>query len=288
MTRRTGPSGLSVWEELNFLLTNRIPRRFANRLFAWFSQIESPLLARIAIAIWRLFAKLDLEEARTQRFNSLHACFTRELRAGARPVDPDPGLIVSPCDAIVGACGKIDRGMLIQAKGMPYTLRDLLIDPQLAAQYGDGVYVTLRLTSSMYHRFHAPYDGTVERVLYVPGDSWNVNPPALKLVSRLFCQNERAVIPVRLRASGLVVTLVPVAAILVASIRLHFLPALLSAGYRGEADIACDACFNKGDELGWFQHGSTIIVLAPKGCELCGFVVEGELVRVGRPLMALP
>ena len=99
---------LLLREDISFLLTNRIPRQLTNRLFSWFSQIEAPLLARASIAIWRRFTDLDLSDARTQRFASLHACFTRELKPGARPVDRDPHIITSPCDAIVGACGQID------------------------------------------------------------------------------------------------------------------------------------------------------------------------------------
>jgi phosphatidylserine decarboxylase len=275
-------------EDLNFLITNRIPRRFANRFIGWFSQIESPLLAKASIGLWSLFADLDLSEAKDPRFNSLHACFTRELKDGARPVEPDPRVITSPCDAIVGASGNIDGNVLIQAKGSTYTLQDLLVDPHFAEHYVDGVYVTLRLTSSMYHRFHAPHDGSIQRIVYIPGDTWNVNPATLKRVPRLFCQNERVVLPIVLRETGLMVTLVPVAAILVASIRLHFLPALLNANYHGNPEIPCDASFDKGAELGWFEHGSTIIVFAPKGFSFCDSVREGDTIRVGRPLMWLP
>jgi phosphatidylserine decarboxylase len=275
-------------EDLNFLLTNRIPRRLANRFIGWFSQIEHPLLARVSIGVWRLFTDLDLSESRTQSFKSLHACFTRELKAGARPVDADPRVMTSPCDAIVGASGRVDGDVLIQAKGFPYTLQELLIDPRLIDHYIDGRYVTLRLTSSMYHRFHAPHDCAVSRVTYIPGDTWNVNPIALKRVSKLFCRNERAVIPTVFRESGLMVTLVPVAAILVASIRLHFLQMLLSARYHGDADIRCDASFQKGEEMGFFRHGSTIIILAPRGFTLCESIQEGATIRMGRPLMRLP
>jgi phosphatidylserine decarboxylase len=288
MTAAPWLARLLAQEDLNFLLTNRIPRRFANRFIGWFSRIESPLLAKVSIGLWRRFTDLDLSEAKAQRFNSLHACFTRELKDGSRPVDPDPRVMTSPCDAIVGASGTIDGDVLIQAKGSPYTLRDLLIDPRLVERYRDGLYVTLRLTSSMYHRFHAPYDGSVERVVYIPGDTWNVNPPTLKRVPRLFCQNERAVIPIAFREAGHVVTLVPVAAILVASIRLHFVPLTLSAAYQGDAEIRCNASFNKGQELGWFEHGSTIIVFAPKGFALCDAVREGSTIRTGQPLMRLP
>ncbi len=288
MTVRSELGRILSLEELNFLLTNRIPRHLATRLMGWFSQIESPVLARLSIAIWRRFADLDLSEARTQRFASLHACFTRELKVGARPIDDDPRAMISPCDAIVGASGRIHGDALIQAKGSPYTLSDLLPDRQLVELYRDGLYVTLRLTASMYHRFHAPYESRVDKVTYISGDTWNVNPPALKRVAKLFCKNERAIIRTVLAGSGDVVTLVPVAAILVASIRLRFLDVVLSMNYRGKAEIPCDAAFRKGEEMGWFEHGSTIIVFAPKGFALCEEVREGATIRMGRPLMRLP
>ncbi|MDP1748289.1 MAG: archaetidylserine decarboxylase [Reyranella sp.] len=288
MTIRSELAKVLQHEDINFLLTNRIPRRLATRFLGWFSQIENPLVTRLSIAVWRLFADLDLRDAKQQSFNSLHACFTRELKPGARQVDPDPQVLASPCDGIVGACGTIDGTELLQAKGFPYSLRDLLHDPALVEAYRDGLYVTLRLTSSMYHRFHAPHDGTVEHVTYISGDTWNVNPIALRRVEELFCKNERAVIRTRLIGSGHLVTLVPVAAILVASIRLHFLDVILNMNYRGAAEIDCDAGFRKGEELGWFEHGSTIIMFAPRGFRLCDDIREGTVLRMGRALMHLP
>jgi len=288
MTIRSELAKVLQHEDINFLLTNRIPRRFATRFLGWFSQIENPYVARASIAVWRLFADLDLGDAKARTFKSLHACFTRELKPGARQVDPDPRLLTSPCDGLVGACGSIEGTQLLQAKGFPYSLKDLLHDPALVDAYRDGQYVTLRLTSSMYHRFHAPHDGTVEHVTYISGDTWNVNPIALKRVEKLFCKNERAVIRTRLRSSGHLVTLVPVAAILVASIRLHFLDVTMNMNYRGAADTDCDASFRKGEELGWFEHGSTIIMFAPRGFALCSDIREGTVIRMGRALMHLP
>jgi phosphatidylserine decarboxylase len=218
----------------------------------------------------------------------MHDCFIRELKDGARPVDRDPAMLVSPCDAIVGACGAIAGTELLQIKGFPYALQDLLGGPELASAHRNGHYVTLRLTSDMYHRFHAPHDCRVEQVTYIAGDTWNVNPIALKRIEKLFCKNERALIRTRLAASGHVVTLVPVAAILVASIRLNFLDSLLDGRYHGPEVIACDAPFQKGEEMGWFQHGSTIIVLAPDGFALSDKVREGTTIRMGQPLMRLP
>ena len=287
MTAKPARARILPLEALGFLLSNHIPRRLATRSMGWFSRIENPLLARASIAIWRRFADLDLSDSSTDRFPSLHACFIRALKAGARPVDADPGIMTSPCDAIVGACGRIHGSELIQAKGFPYALEELLLDPEAAARHRDGQYVTLRLTPSMYHRFHAPYDCTVDKVTYVPGDTWNVNPAALTRIAKLYCRNERAVIRAMLDSSGHVVTLVPVA-ILVASIRLPFLDAVLSMDYRGPAEIPCWASFEKGEEMGWFEHGSTVIVVAPAGFTLCEGIQPGIRIRMGRPLMRLP
>jgi phosphatidylserine decarboxylase len=274
-------------EDINFLLTNRIPRRLATQFIGWFSRIEQPLIRDFSIAAWRLFSDLDLSEAKKTTFKSLHDCFVRELKDGARPINGTADLLVSPCDAIVGACGAIEETKLYQAKGFPYTLEDLLCDPAAVAAHRNGRYVTLRLKSSMYHRFHAPHDGRVDRVTYVSGDTWNVNPIALKRIERLFCKNERAVVRMTLHG-GQAVTLVAVAAILVASIRMHCLEEALNRNYRGRNVIACDSKVRKGEELGWFEHGSTIIVFAPDGFRLCDDVREGAAIQMGQPLMQLP
>jgi phosphatidylserine decarboxylase len=235
-----------------------------------------------------LFADLDLSEAKKDQFNSLHDCFIRELKDGVRPIDQRGQILVSPCDAIVGACGKVAGTELYQAKGFPYGLGDLLCDEELVETYRDGCYATLRLKSSMYHRFHAPHDGQIERVRYISGDTWNVNPIALKRIERLFCKNERAALTLKLAANGQVVTLVAVAAILVASIRLHCLTEAFNRNYRGRSVIDCERPVRKGEELGWFEHGSTIIVFAPDGFNICERIRDGAAIRVGEPLMRLP
>jgi phosphatidylserine decarboxylase len=281
-------SALFLQEDLNFMLTNGIPRTLVTRFFGWFGKIENPLVRDLSIGTWRLFADVDLREAEKAEFLSLHDCFIRKLKDGARPIDPDPAVLTSPCDAIIGASGQVEGDQLIQAKGLTYTLLDLLRDPELVDLYRDGRYVTLRLTSSMYHRFHAPHESRVEQVTYVSGDTWNTNPATVSRVDRLFCKNERAIVRTRLAANGALVTLVPVASILVASIRFHFLDVLFHLTYPGPRVLACDAPFGKGEEMGWFELGSTIIVFAPRGFELCAGVQAGTTIKMGRPLMRLP
>jgi phosphatidylserine decarboxylase len=287
MTARSPIRRVFEQEDLNFLLTNRIPRRLATQFIGWFSKIEQPVIRDLSIGLWQRFSDLDLSEAKKPQFRSMHDCFVRELKDGARPVDPDPRILVSPCDAVVGANGTVNDTLLYQVKGFPYTLEDLMGDQRMVDRHRNARYVTLRLKSSMYHRFHAPHDCRVEQVTYISGDTWNVNPIALQRVEKLFCRNERALLATTL-ASGHPVALVPVAAILVAAIRLHFLNVLLSMKHRGPNVFPCQAPFKKGEEMGWFEHGSPILVFAHRDLALCDTVREGATIRMGEPLMRLP
>lgn len=279
---------LGQHETLNFIATNRLlPRQLVTRWFGWFSQLEQPLVRELSLATWRMFTDLDLSDAATRDFASLHACFIRELAPGARPIDPDPSTVTSPCDGIVVMCGQVEGTRVFQVKGSSYDLRELLIDPALAERYRDGCYVTLRLTSTMYHRLHAPYDCTIEHVTYVAGDTWNTHPATLQRVPKLYCKNERAILRARL-PSGQLLAIVPVAAILVASIRLHFLDVLLHLKHPGPNELPCQAEASKGEELGYFQHGSTVVLFAPRGFTLASGIQPGSNVRMGQALLRLP
>lgn len=283
----TGLQNLSKREQLNFLLTNRIPRRWLTFFMGWYSQIQSPLLAKFSIWVWSLFAEdLRLQDAKKQNFSSLGDCFTRELKSGLRPIAQHPELVVSPCDAIVGEFGDIHGSQVFQAKGFPYELNELIPDFLLNYKYRDGKFVTLRLKSSMYHRFHAPIDCSVSKVTYISGDTWNVNPVALKRVEKLFCKNERAVVELQNNHINSSITLVPVAAILVASMKFNFLPHTLDLKYRGPNNIPCDAQFKKGEEMGYFQHGSTIILFATSNYQFCEGIKNGTALKMGQPLLS--
>ena len=279
---------LTNHDGLNFVLTNRIPRRTLTRFVGWLSKVEQPLVRDASIAIWRQFSDLDLSEARKTKFKSLHDCFIRELKDGARPIDQRADILTSPSDAIVGANGTIADGVMLQVKGSTYALAELVRDENLVAAFRNGTYVTLRLTASMYHRFHAPHLCRVEHVSHIAGDTWNVNPPALKRVDRLFCRNERAVLQLRLDHGGHAVALVPVAAILVAGLKLRFMEMPADRQHDAPWRRKCNVQLTKGEEIGWFEHGSTIIVLAPHGFALAPSIVEGQTIRMGDPLMQLP
>jgi phosphatidylserine decarboxylase len=275
-------------EDLNFLLTNRIPRITLTRFIGWWSQIKNPIVRDFSIGVWKLFSDLDLSEAKKTKFDSMHDCFIRELKPGARTIDTRENIFSSPCDAIVGECGHIDHTQVFQAKGFPYSLNSLMgFTPRTGAlveSLKNGTYVTLRLTSSMYHRFHAPADATLTHVTHISGDTWNVNPIALKKVEQLFCKNERAVLNFKL-ADGTPMVMVPVAAILVASLRLHDINLMFHVDYTGPNEIPCAINTYKGQELGWFQHGSTILVFVPPGFKLAEGIATGQRIKMGQALL---
>ena len=279
---------ISSQEDLNFLLTNRIPRITLTRFMGRWSQIKNPIIRDLSIGVWKLFSDLDLREAAKTKFDSMHDCFVRELKPGSRTIDMRNEILSSPCDAIVGECGDIDHTQVFQAKGFPYSLSSLMgFTPrtgELVESLKNGTYVTLRLTSSMYHRFHAPANATLTHVTHISGDTWNVNPIALKRVEQLFCKNERAVLNFEL-TDGTPMIMVPVAAILVASLRLHAVNLLFHVDYTGPNEIPCAIQSYKGQELGWFQHGSTILLFVPKGFKLAEGIATGQRIKMGQALL---
>ncbi len=265
-------------ESVNYALTNWLPRRSATRAMGWLSKVEQPLVARSLIAVWRIFCDVDLSDAAEARWPSLHAAFIRRLRPGARTFRAQAHQLSSPSDGIIVASGRIDSDSIVQAKGRRYSISELTGGEGEA--YIGGSFVTLRLTAGMYHRFHAPQDAVAERVRYFPGDCFNVNPPALKRVDRLYCRNERATVRLRLD-DGTPVLLVPVAAILVAAIRLTFLDTVKLLRERADPVATLATPVVQGEEMGWFEHGSTIVMLTPAPFVTAAGVATGDRVRAG-------
>lgn len=246
------------------------------------SKISHPAFARPALWLWRNLTELNLHEAKKQHFDSIHDCFTRELKPGLRPVSPS-ARACSPCDGILGAHGLVEEGTLLQVKGWPYPLADLLVNAELAKKFEGHQFVTIRITASMYHRLHSPVNGVVQQVDYIHGDTWNVNPVALKRVEKLFCKNERAVLS-GTTDTGEAFAIVPVAAILVAGIRLHCTGELFSQQHTGPKHLKLFHATEKGQELGWFEHGSTVVLLLPAHWRMAQGLQEGSQLKMGQGL----
>jgi len=216
--------------------------------------------------------KVEVEEIRLavpDDFADFNEFFTRELAVGARPIDNSPGTIVSPVDGAISAAGKIEKEMLIQAKGKRYSVEDLLAtDLPEAKAFHDGRFATIYLAPFNYHRIHAPLAGTLRAARYVPGDLFSVNATTAKFVPRLFSRNERVVCHFTSDSGPFAVVLV--GAMNVGSIGTPWTGELRPVK-RGVvvdydlsgSDVSKDVA--KGDLLGWFNMGSTVIVLVPDG-----------------------
>jgi phosphatidylserine decarboxylase len=255
---------------VGFCARRQIPPRLRTRLYTQFAR--------------RYGVDLSEVERPLGDYTSFDDFFTRRLRPGLRPVDPDPGIAISPVDGAVVASGIAWGGRLVQAKGLDYQLAELLVDPELARRFDGGAYATLYLAPRDYHRIHSPYQGVVTGYRHIAGTLFPVNAPSVESTPRLFARNERLV--TLLETSLGPVAVVKVAATGVSDITVSYDPDVRprARGCPRHADYPAPRRIGKGDELGIFHLGSTVIVLFARGrVEILPFQ-PGERVLLGQPL----
>lgn len=233
---------------------------------------------------YRAFARAvgaDLGEAELElgEYDSLGDFFARKLKAGVRPIDSDAASVIAPCDGVIASMGRAIHGELIQAKGLPYRLEDLVVDRQWAQQLVGGPYATIYLSPRDYHRVHSPLDGRLIAYDYIPGALWPVSPRVASRRRELLSRNERVVIWLDAPSVG-IVAVVMVAAVGVGNIRLaHADP--LPGRLREPRRVERNAQIARGDELGTFCLGSTVVmVFPPRALTLSGDI--GQAVRFGQ------
>ncbi len=250
-----------------------------------------PLPAPVGRGVMGAFARryrIDLSECgELSGFRTFGEFFARPLRPGLRPVAPGDEVVVSPVDAVVSESGRSTGGRLLQAKGIDYGVSALLADERMGERLAGGAWATLYLSPSDYHRIHFPLGGRVLGWRCVPGRLWPVNPASVRNVPGLFTVNERLV---TLLDSPLgLVAVVAVGATVVGRVRATFDPAipvtnLPGAGLRSH-DYAAPIPVVKGQELGAFEMGSTVILLFEPGrVALAPRLAPGARVRVGEAI----
>jgi len=231
----------------------------------------------------------ELDRPVPEGFESFNAFFTRDLAAGARPVDNDAGSIVAPADGTVSVAAKIEKDTLIQAKGMRYSLDELLAtDLPEASTYVNGRFATIYLAPYNYHRVHAPLAGTLRAARYVPGDLFSVNATTAALLPGLFVRNERLICHFETDRGPYV--LIFVGALNVGSITTRWTGEMKprKRGVVVDCDLSrSDASRNvaKGELLGWFNMGSTVIILLPDdGGEWSDMMHAGKTLSMGKAI----
>ena len=221
-------------------------------------------------------AELDLAE-----YPTINGFFTRKLKNGLRPIAT--GAIVSPADSGVGACGRVENGTLVQAKGRDYSLGALLGDAALAERMDGGTFITLYLAPKDYHRVHAPLDGDISAAKYIPGELWPVNVFAVAHVADLFAVNERIVITFHPRAGG-IMAVVLVGATMVGMTRLAFADVHTNARRRDVQERRYDPPLptQAGAHIGHFEFGSTVILVCSPDAGAIDSLTVDQSVRMGQ------
>lgn len=251
------------------LLKYFLPHHLLSRLLGKLAKSECVWLKNLLISAFIRHYKIDMElalETDPHKYANFNSIFTRALRADARPIAPDEQAIISPVDACISQFGAINKGQLIQAKGVTFDLQALLSTQlkKYADQLLDGNFITLYLSPSDYHRIHMPIDGKLLAMAHIPGKLFSVNSCAVDNIPQLFARNERVAAIFATKAGPIAVVMV--GAMLVASIKVRWEKAVIAPAKTvkvwdySEQDIK----FARGDEIGHFEFGSTVIVVLPK------------------------
>jgi phosphatidylserine decarboxylase len=279
----------TLTQKLFVFFQRLVPQHILTSLVFRLARIRNTGIKNFLIRQFVNAYKVNVEElgaAVPEDFATFNAFFTRALAKGARSIDATAGTIVSPVDGTVSAAGAIERDMLFQAKGMHYGLEDLLAtDLPETADYVNGRFATIYLAPYNYHRVHAPLAGTLRAVRYIPGDLFSVNATTALHVPGLFVRNERLVCHF-VGDSGPYV-LIFVGALNVGSISTPW-TGEIRPNKRGavvEYDVSgqpVPTLIEKGGLLGWFNMGSTVILLLPDGAgEWADSLLTGRIVRMG-------
>ncbi|HEU5468916.1 MAG TPA: archaetidylserine decarboxylase, partial [Steroidobacteraceae bacterium] len=222
------------------------------------------------------------------RYASFNDFFTRRLRAGARRFDGDASVALCPADGTVSAAGRVAGDTLLQAKGIGYSAAALLGgDAAVAAEFAGGDFATIYLAPHDYHRVHMPLAGTLRVARHVPGDLFSVNAATEASVPGLFARNERIACVFDTPLGPMAVVLV--GALFVGSMSLAWAGRVRGASLRELPSNDPLIALDRGAELGWFNMGSTVVVMFPaRGPRLVDGIAAGRAVRVGEPIARAP
>jgi len=259
------------WEmsqDLYLILLTILPQNILSRMFGWVAATPLPRFMRepILLSYSRSFG-VTVEEAEKEikEYGSLNLFFTRNLKPGARPIEGDERTVVSPVDGTVMRFGEINDGQMIQAKAISYSLEDMLESPEYSQKFMGGRFLVIYLSPRDYHKIHFPVGGDVPAYTYVPGDLFTVNPIAVERLHALFSKNERLTTYIQ-NPQGWV-ALVKVGATNVGRIKLEYDKFVTNRWFRFRVDRSFSPVISakRGDELGRFEMGSTVVLLFEKG-----------------------
>jgi len=282
----------SVWDRLLTAYQYLLPQHLVSRLTFHLTRVRHRVVKNLLIRTFIRVFKVDMaiaEHADAEAYIDFNAFFTRALKDGARPQPADTDAIACPVDGTVSQCGKIDGDRLLQAKGHDYRLDALLAGDPIEAQFMDGCFITLYLSPRDYHRIHMPVSGKLKRMIYVPGRLFSVSNRTTRVIPGLFARNER-IINIFDTPVG------PVAVILVGAINVGCMETAWHGVVKSPMGRRLQIwgyddrpiTLQRGEELGRFNMGSTVILLFPEGStQLDKQLHAGQRGQVGQAIGAL-
>jgi phosphatidylserine decarboxylase len=269
-----------------------LPQHFLSRIVYVLMRCETKWVKNTLIQLISGLAGINRDEALSpdrHDYASFNAWFTRALKPGARIFDADPQSFLSPCDGTVSETGALRINSILQAKGKEYSLQDLLANDPVCTQLEDGYFSTIYLSPRDYHRVHMPVSGRLQRMIHVPGRLFSVAPYTVRQVPQLFARNERVISIFETEYGPLVMVLV--GAMLVSSTETVWAGEVTPSKnkdvtVKDYADV--DVSLAKGDEMGRFNMGSTVILLMPSDALTnLANLGSGDAVKVGQSLADL-
>lgn len=265
------------------LLQKLLPQHLLSRVLGKLAATQQRWLSGPLIRLFMRAYGVSLAEAKitsASGYASFNDFFTRALAPGTRPIAAGSGILTSPVDGTVSQLGSIEEGTLLQAKGIRYSVTDLLGDEALAAQLAGGQFITLYLAPANYHRVHAPTDGQLNETIALPGKLYSVNDTTARGIPGLFARNQRLTCAYDSPAGP--AALVFVGALIVASIETIWPEA--TSPYRNIQRREQNLAFSQGDELGRFLLGSTVVLCLPPKLNFAADIRPGAPVKMGQRL----
>jgi len=267
-----------------------LPQHWLSRGMHRLARSQRPVVRNAILrTVLKAYPQIDLREAAQPdpyAYESFNAFFTRALRPGARPIASAPDEVACPVDGTVSQLGRIESGSLLQAKGMRYTSAALLADEATAARYAGGSFACLYLAPYNYHRIHMPLAGRLIAARYVPGALFSVNAATARTIPNLFARNERVVCEFDTELGPM--ALVLVGALFVGSIETVFAgeinPPAMRGGTVRAITTGIGSEFARGQEIGRFNMGSTVVALFGREAAVAAQIGPGSTVRLGQPL----
>jgi phosphatidylserine decarboxylase len=268
-----------------------IPKRQITWFIGWASALNARWFTKIVIDIFVYLYKVDMSEAKlsnTGSYKNFSEFFSRALKDNTRTIDPRENMIILPVDGNISQIGRIRGEHLLQAKSYSYTLYTLLAGQQdIVEEFYNGDFINIYLGPGDYHRVHMPCKGALRKMIYVPGELHSVDPTIVDVTSNIFSRNERVICYFETSFGPFVQILV--GASIVGSIETvwegtitpprHGVMKCWQYTKQDREDIL------KGQEMGRFKLGSTVIGLFPSGSvALCNYLKQGSKIRVGQPM----